>query len=252
MQITFDNPGFAYSIQSILLFQTEETGDWWRESLYHFYPQVERSRLEGLNGGEREAYLRGVLSEAYRALEPELAEKRAAYQAHWEENRRAVEEALGDVFRMSLADRFQNIRAHITLNPVCPRFLEERRFDLFYRNSPRGALGMALHEVVHFLWFDRWSALFHDSPEEYETPHLKWLLSEMAVKAILGEPRLAARNPYYPDGCVYEYFDAMTAGGRPVLEVMEALYAAEGVDGLMKEGFRYCREHEEEIRRQMK
>ena len=111
---------------------------------------------------------------------------------------------------------------------------------------------MALHEVVHFLWFDRWSALFRDDPAEYETPHLKWLLSEMAVKPILGEPRLAARNPYYPDNCVYAYFDTMTVEGRPILEDMEALYAAEGVDGLMEEGFRYCREHEEEIRRQMK
>ena len=44
MQITFDNPGFDYSIRSILLFQTEEAGDWWRESLYCFYPQVERDR----------------------------------------------------------------------------------------------------------------------------------------------------------------------------------------------------------------
>ncbi len=252
MQITFDNPGFDYSIRSILLFQTEEAGDWWRESLCCFYPQVERERVEGLKGAAREAYLRDVLGAVYRSLAPELAEKREACQAHWEENRRAVEGALGDVFQTPLADRYQDIRAHITLNPVCPRFLAERSFDVFCRNSPRGALGMALHEVVHFLWFDRWSALFRDDPAEYETPHLKWLLSEMAVKPILGEPRLAERNPYYPDGCVYAYFDTMTVEGRPILEVMEALYAAEGVDGLMEEGFRYCREHEEEIRRQMK
>ena len=48
------------------------------------------------------------------------------------------------------------------------------------------------------------------------------------------------------------YFDTMTVEGRPILEVMEALYAAEGVDGLMEEGFRFCQEHEAEIRRQMK
>ena len=91
MQITFDNPGFDYSIRSILLFQTEEAGDWWRESLCCFYPQVERERVEGLKGAAREAYLRDVLGAVYRSLAPELAEKREACQAHWEENRRAVE-----------------------------------------------------------------------------------------------------------------------------------------------------------------
>lgn len=252
MQITFDNPGFPYSIQSILLFQTADASDWWRDSLYFFYPQVDRERMEHLAGREREAYLRDVLLDVYCSLVPELAEKKEAYQRHWEENRRVVEEALGDIFQVPLANRFQNIRANITLNPVCPRFLAERTFDLFYRNSPRGALGMALHEIVHFLWFDRWNAAFHDDPAEYEAPHLKWLFSEMAVKPILGEPRLAERNPYYPDDCVYAYFDAMTVEGRPILEVMEELFAAGSIDRFMAEGWRFCREHEEEIRRQVK
>ena len=143
-------------------------------------------------------------------------------------------------------------RADITLNPICPRFLKERRFDVFYRNSPSGALGMALHEIVHFLWFDRWNALFHDDPAEYETPHLKWIFSEMCVRPILGEPRLAERNPYYPGECVYEYFYTMTVGGRPVLETMEELFAQRSMDQFMVDGYRYCQEHEAEILRQMR
>lgn len=206
MQITFDNPGFPYSIQSILLFQTADASDWWRDSLYFFYPQVDRERMEHLAGREREAYLRSILLDVYCSLVPELAEKKEAYQRHWEENRRVVEEALG----------------------------------------------MALHEVVHFLWFDRWNALFHDDPAEYEAPYLKWLFSEMAVKPILGEPRLAERNPYYPDDCVYAYFDAMTVEGRPILEVMEEFFAAGNIDRFMAEGWRFCREHEREICRQVK
>ena len=206
MEITFKNPGFSYSVDSILLFQTDETSGWWKDSLYCFYPQLERKRIEGLCGAEQAAYLREALSNIYRQSEAELEEKVQTYQAHWEANRGEVEEALADVFQMPLAGRFQNIIANITLNPICPRFLAERTFDVFYRNSPRGALGMSLHEVVHFLWFDRWRSLFQDDPSEYETPHLKWLFSEMAVKPILGTPGLAERNPYYPNECLYEDF----------------------------------------------
>ena len=252
MQIVFQNPGFDYSVNSILLFQTENTSDWWKDALFYFYPQIERMRMERLGREEQMAYLREALFDVYRQLTPELAEKKEAYQTHWEENRQAVEEALGEIFKMALADQFQNIRANITLNPICPRFLAERRFDVFYRNSPPGALGMALHEVVHFLWFDRWSGLFHDDSAEYEAPHLKWIFSEMAVRPILGDPRLAMRNPYYPEHCVYDYFYTMTAGGRPVLETMEELFAVGNVDRFMAEGYRFCQEHEEEIRLQIK
>lgn len=247
MQITFCAPGLAYSIDSILLFQTEDTGNWWRDSLYCFYPQLDRTRIERTAKPEQEAYLREALSDLYQQITWEIAVKKEAYQAHWEKNRQAVEDALGDIFRTPLAGQFRDVRANITLNPICPRFLAERRFDLFYRNSPQGALGMALHELTHFLWFDRWNTLFHDDPAEYEAPHLKWIFSEMAVKPILGDPRLAERNPYYPDSCIYEYLETMMAGGKPVMETMEKLFAENDIDHFMIEGYRYCREHETEI-----
>lgn len=252
MQVTFLNPGFDYSLDSILLFQRSETGDWWKDALFSFYPQLEREWMDRLGGTERAEYLRMVLSGVYWELMPELEKKKETYQACWEENRQEVEEALGDIFRVPLAGRFHDIRANITLNPICPRFLAERIFDLFYRNSPRGALGMSLHEIVHFLWFDRWSGIFHNDPAEYEAPHLKWIFSEMAVKPILGDSRLAARNPYYPDDCVYAYFSTMTVEGRPILETMEDLFSGRSIEQFMVEGYRYCQEHEAEIRRQIK
>lgn len=251
MQVTFLNSGFDHSLNSILLFQRPEASDWWKDALFSFYPQLDRERMDRLSRAEQAEYLRKALSGVYRELVPELEEKKEAYQACWEENCREVEEALGDVFRMPLAKRFQNIRANITLNPICPRFLKERTFDLFYRNSPGGALGMSLHEIVHFLWFDRWSNIFHDDPAEYEAPHLKWIFSEMAVKPVLGDPRLAIRNPYYPDDCVYEYFGTMSVEGRPILETMEELFSGRSIEQFMVEGYCYCREHEEEIRRQV-
>lgn len=222
------------------------------DALYQFYPQLDRGRMERGSRLERAAYLRESLSETYEQLVPELKEKVRDYQGHWDKNRRAVEEALGDIFQIPLEGRYQDIRADITLNPICPRFLKERRFDVFYRNSPSGALGIALHEIVHFLWFDRWNALFHDDPAEYETLHLKWIFSKMAVKPVLGKPGLAERNPYYPDSCVYDYLETMTAGGRPVMETMGEIYAGGGIEHFMIEGYRYCQEHEAEIRRQMK
>ena len=61
------------------------------------------------------------------------------------------------------------------MNPICPRFLKERFFDVFYKNSEYGALGMSIHEMIHYVWFYVWNRLFNDSYDEYETPSLKWI-----------------------------------------------------------------------------
>lgn len=104
---------------------------------------------------------------------------------------------------------------------------------------------------------DWWKdSLFHFYPQidraEYETPSLKWIFSEMAVEPIMRDERLSTINPYFEDGCVYEYFYHMDIGGKPVLEILYEMYRQNDIKEFMKKGFLFCQEHEAEIRRQMK
>lgn len=77
-------------------------------------------------------------------------------------------------------------------------------------NSDKGAIGSAIHEIIHFVWFYVWNQTFADSYEEYETPSLKWILSEMIVESVMYQK-------------------------QPIREFMKNSYA-------------YCEEHEKEIR----
>jgi hypothetical protein len=141
---------------------------------------------------------------------------------------------------------------NVTLNPIEPRFLDARAFDVFYLNSERGALGVALHEVTHFVWFDVWQAHFKDNPAEYETPHIKWIFSEMAVDSVMrNDGRLHGVNPYFPDGHVYECFRAMRPEGKAVLETLYEMYKHADIIEFMERGLAYCVKHEDEIRAQM-
>lgn len=137
------------------------------------------------------------------------------------------------------------------MNPIAPRFLTQRRFDIFYLNSERGAVGTAIHELIHFVWFHVWNGLFGDSYDEYERPSLKWILSEMVVEPIMRDPRLSSINPYFPreqGGCVYPYFFDMEAGGAPILDTLDRMYRAQSVQAFMKSSCACCLEHEAEIR----
>lgn len=252
MDLRFRDPGLDHSLNMILEFQKPGQSGWWRDSLFHFYPQLDRARFDALSSEKQAAYLRRELEKVYAQVRGEIGEKTRTYRACWEEHRPQVEAAFSDAFGLDAGELFNDVTVNITLNPICPRYLEERSFDLFYLSSPPGALGLSLHELTHFLWFHVWQEVFGDDPAEYETPHLKWVLSEMAADPILSDPRLAAINPYYPGECVYEYFYAMEIEGKPILETLGHAWREMPVRAFMPWALEYCQAHEPEIRRQMK
>lgn len=251
MHIVFSNPGFEHSIESMLLFQSDGESAYWSDSIYYFYPNLDKSRINSLNFTGKREYITAELRKTYDSLQDAWSEKLDAYNAHWESHRVQINDALSDAFGVDAYALFNDLKGYITLNPVCPRFLRERYIDVFHMNSHRGCIGMTIHEMIHFLWFHVWNSIHHDSYDEYERPTLKWILSEMVVESIMSDERLSSMNPYFPrenGGCVYGYFQDMVIENRPMLETIEQMYRSNDVEAFMKESYAYCLRHEQEIR----
>lgn len=251
MKLEYKNPKLEYSIDSILLFHDGTQSEFWTDSLFFFYPQIDKNKFNELTENQRRVYLNEILSDVFKL--DEFEKKKNEYQNYWDINVSGIQKSLEEAFDIQLSDKFNDIMANITLNPICPRFLETNRFDIFYLNSERGALGMVLHEIIHFVWFLVWNNYYKDDQLEYETPHLKWIFSEMVVDPIMRyDERLSSINPYFEDGCVYDYFYTMKIEGIPILETMLRLYKNNSIINFMEKGYKYCLEHETEIRNQMK
>lgn len=251
MDIQFLNPGVEYMIPIIMEFQRDGETAYWSDALYFHFPQIDREHAQSLPFEARCEYVGDVLRSVYAELEPTLEEKVRAYSERWAKYRGQITDAFSEAFGIDCAQLFNDLRCRISLNPVSPRFLQERCFDVFYLNSERGAVGIALHEMIHFVWFHVWNTRFGDSYEEYERPSLKWILSEMVVESIMRDERLSAINPYFPrenGGCVYSYFLDMMVEGRPVLETIDEMYRACDMPEFMERSYAYCLEHEKEIR----
>lgn len=251
MFITYKNPGFEHSLSSILAFQKDDTTPYWANALLYYYPQVGNEKLSGYTPAERQACLEKELRRVWDEAADELDRKVDAYNRHFIRYREQIEDALSEAFEMDTKAVFNDLTGNICLNPICPRYLLERCFDVFYRNSERGALGLSLHEIIHYLWFHVWNRHFHDGYEEYETPSLKWILSEMVVESIMDDPRLSSINPYYPresGGCVYSYFQDMVIDGRPILDTLRGMRRAHRITDYMEASYRYCRANEASIR----
>ena len=205
MKLEFVNPGFSYSLDSMMLFEESNQSDWWRDANFYFYPMLKKEELRALPMSERRAYYQSKLEPFWVEKQTEFAEKLDRWNAHWQKHEGVIAQALSEGFDRDLSGKLEKIQGRMALGNVCPRFLEQQAFDVFWMNSERGAMGISMHEITHFIWFDAWNKHFGDAPAEYEQPNLKWILSEMAVYPFLSDPRLIPLNPYYPEekgGCV--------------------------------------------------
>lgn len=153
MRIHYTNQGFEHSVDSILLFEEDGTAPFWSDALFYFYPNLSKEKMTALDAAGRKAYLLGALRPVWEGLKEELDSKVRLYQAQFDQYHAQIEDALSEAFETDTGKLFNDLAANITLNPVCPRFLKEKYFDLFYKNSERGALGISLHEGIHYLWF---------------------------------------------------------------------------------------------------
>ena len=252
MNITYKNPGFTHSLESISLFLTGEEAPFWSEPILHFYPQVDKQSLMRYNTPDKQNYLNEVFGAIYQNLKEDIDRKVVCYNDHFQSHKQQIEYALSDAFDLDAGCVFNDLEGNVTLNPICPRFLKEHCFDVFYMNSERGALGLSLHEVIHYFWFHVWNDHFGDNYNEYEAPSLKWILSEMVVETIMSDKRLSSLNPYFPrenGGCIYPYFQNMIVNGSPILDTIDTLYHRNSITDFMEEAYTYSLKHENEIRK---
>lgn len=250
MEITFENPGIEYMIESILAFQTEEN-EFWSGPLYYFFPQIDKDYAEKLSFLEKKEYIEKNIRQVYAEVEGTLDEKIQMYSKHWHKYKDQITKALSEAFEIDCAGLFNDLTCYICLNPISPRFLDENRFEVFYLNSEKGALGVSLHEIIHFVWFYVWNKVFGDSYEDYERPSLKWIFSEMVVESIMRDERLSSINPYFPrekGGCIYSYFFTMQTSDGNAIDILDKMYREKDIRTFMRDGYEWCKLHENEIR----
>ncbi len=251
MRLRYVNPGYEYMITQIMEFQKEEISAFWSEPLFYFYPELNRDYVQSLSKEEKEKYFEESFRKIYEEKQSVIDEKVVCYNKYWEKCKPQIEAALSDAFELDSSEIFNDMKCNISLNPIEPRYLQDHSFDVFYLNSEKGAIGSAIHEIIHFVWFYVWNQIFADSYEEYETPSLKWILSEMIVESVMKDPRLSSINPYFEreqGGCIYPYFFDMKVGEQYVLDVLDEMYQNQPIREFMKNSYAYCEEHEKEIR----
>lgn len=172
---------------------------------------------------ERDALLKQKIGDLYHSNQDILAEKVATCQKQWAKN----EGYINTQFEKIFGEKFDfDCVAQVNFNPICPRFIESKQFDVNALDNDAGILETSLHEIIHFAWFNVWNQQFPNTTHaEMNAPSRDWLISEIVVDPIFKQSGL---KPYLVREPAYDYLYQEKIGDKNLMEVVNNLYAQSG------------------------
>lgn len=248
MILNFIASDSSYNLKSICSFQEETEGEFFRESLFMLYPNIDKDTYSSLESKEEKSeFLIPYLTDIYNGNVRKIKDKSCSYQKYWNNNQGDIQRGLETVFETSLSNIFNDMQARVGINPAGPRYLNEKAFEIIHLYSPQGAALISLHEIIHFIWFHVWQKHFKDSSDEYENPHLKWVFSEMVPDMIMKKAGLQFLNPQNKE-TIYPYFNEIRIHSELILDVLNKLFQENDIIYFMEKGLEICMHNEKAIR----
>lgn len=112
------------------------------------------------------------------------------YRESWKRRERPMLLELSRIIETDWPKQRKTITAHLSINPICPRFLDSWSFSLsIFPKKISQAMTIMAHEICHFLYFKKWLEVFPKSnPRTFESPHIVWHLSELIAPIIINDP----------------------------------------------------------------
>lgn len=75
------------------------------------------------------------------------------------ENAKQIFDEFAKIFELDFANKTYSYTIYLGVCPICPRFLEEKSFDVCVFNTDKYIIQTILHELTHFFWFEKISVL---------------------------------------------------------------------------------------------
>lgn len=252
MYLKWQRKNFEDDIDFILFHQQDDTPAWWRKPLFKKYPELNYEYCYKLTQQDRFEYIRKKMSEIAENRKTEIDSAVKKFEQNWS----AISDRINDIYTAVFCENCEiilnDMQALVGLNPVCPRDLSENSFSVYYKDSDRDVIETALHEITHFVWFYFWQKYFNDDYEEYDHPHLKWLVSEIVVETIIRNSELIDLISSDTKYIAYSYFYNMEINGEQLFDTMKNLFInRKNMKDFMLSSYNYCKENEKELRKKI-
>jgi hypothetical protein len=227
------------SLETDLIYGFLFDNDWgWGKYIIKKHPAIKRIfSLKGKN--TRIDFLRKYIIQFRKNNLKSIGKRKKEYERGWGKIEKDFLKTLAGVMGTSWPKDRNTIKAMISINPICPRFLNNRSFSIFYnRKDIRSAIETMAHEICHFLYFEKWKKLYPKmNHKKFEAPNIEWHLSEIIAPIILNDNRiqkiLGKRADFYSE------HKKMKIGGADVPKYFTALYKkSDNFESFLRESYK--------------
>lgn len=249
MKLKWQQKDFNEDIDFILFHQRDGTPEWWRKHLFNAYPELDYKYTKSVSEKERFEYITSQMKFQAEKRQPIIENSIKMFQESWNVLvAKKLNAAYSHAFDNDCTDILNDMTANVGLNPICPRDVESHSFDIYHYFETKWAIATALHEITHFAWFYFWKKHFKDNPQDYDSPHLKWLLSEIVVETIIRNSDIddLSEQPKY---IAYSYFYDMTINDELIFDTMKRMYLErKDIYDFMERAYTWIQDNEPELR----
>ena len=156
--------------------------------------------------------------------------------------------ALENVNETKWPKELKIISAKITLNPICPRYLEDYSFDIHFAFPNILMKRITLHEISHFIFFKKFKEIYPKiNPKRFEYPNIVWNLSEIVPLMILGDKRIQEIIEHEPS--IYNVYKKLKINEKNILEILQNFYnKRKNFTDFIKTSYNFMKKHEKEIK----
>ncbi|MBI2411200.1 MAG: hypothetical protein HYV32_04890 [Candidatus Kerfeldbacteria bacterium] len=163
----------------------------WNKYVLRRHPELKKAYTLKTDA-ERRAYIRNYIIQFRKTHKAEMVKKKEQFQKAWKTVEKEYFTTLQELMDIEWPKQRNKIYAMISINPICPRFLDEWNFSLFYNyDDIHRMIEVIMHESCHFLYFEKWKELYPKADRKtFDAPYIEWYLSEISAPIILNEPRI--------------------------------------------------------------
>lgn len=168
-----------------------------RQRIFKAFPRLSKSIDEGMSNEEIYNIVEAILIEEYSTNIGKMKERKRDLQKKLEELLQRAISPMLELFEVEWPKAYEYITCYLGLYAVFPRDVITKEFWIHYKTPEEGVMRAALHEINHFILFEKWKTMHGYQKKEQPTyPDVLWFLEEMAVDPTLNTKEIQSVAPF--------------------------------------------------------
>ncbi len=239
IRLNFRLAPIEYDSKQIHHFLNPDEEDWdWSKYIKDCYPE--------LNKGDSKQKVHEFVTCFREEHKKDLQNKLTDYKREFE---KTIDKIVSEFKKILELDtiKVNKINILISLSPINPYDLERKKFSVYWNFSIKDMIAISIHEIFHFLYFEKWKEIFPETKiKDFEPPSLIWHLSELIVPVVLNDKKIQKIFEY--DHRTYEEYNKLKINNKSINEIILNLYKnRKDFSSFLKEAYNLAAAHEKEI-----